>query len=261
MPDKPFKLSFQLYTARSFPPQEAVLAGLAEIGYDAVEAFPPDYIDDPTAFRRRLDAAGLACTGFHMPFKGLVEEPDRFIDIARTIGDHPLMIPPFLPTRDRPDDIDGWKRIGDQLAKGAEKARAAGLRLAWHNHEFEFRMLPDGSRPIDHMLAGPEVGLELDIAWVLRGWADPVAELTRFASRILAIQIKDTAAPGTLDDENGWRAAGDGVADWDRLFPLFPTTAADQLIVEHDRPVDWRRTAQRSFDFASSRLATTQSTA
>ena len=149
-----FKLAFQLYSARSFPPQEKVLEGLKQIGYDAVEAWLPDYGDDPAGFRSRLDDAGLCCMGIHMPFGGLVEEPQRFFDIAQTIGNKPLLIPPFLMPHERPNDADGWKRIGEQLGTGAELAKARGLRIAWHNHEFEFRLLPDATRPIDHMLSG-----------------------------------------------------------------------------------------------------------
>lgn len=252
MAREPFKVAFQLYTTRDFPPQEAVLQALAEIGYQAVEAWLPDYGEDPEGFRRRLDRAGLACMGIHMPFRGLVEEPQRFVEIAKTVGDNTLMIPPYLPAPDRPEDIDGWKRIGGALAKGAAVAKAAGLRLAWHNHEFEYRLLADGSRPIDHLMAegGPDLGFEIDFAWVKRGWADPLAELKKFAPRIAAIQLKDTAPAGTLDDESGWRACGDGVVDWAALWPLFPATRADYLVVEHDRPADWRRIAQRPYDFA-----------
>ena len=252
-----FKLAFQLYTTRNFPPQEKVLEGLAEIGFTAVEAWLPDYGDDPKAFRKRLDDAGLICMGIHMPFAGLVNEPQRFFDIAETLGNKPLLIPPFLMPHERPNDADGWKQIGEQLGKGAERAAAHGLRVAWHNHEFEFRLLPDATRPIDHMLAegGSKLGFEIDFAWVKRGWADPEAELRKFAPRIMAIQIKDTAPAGTLDDQNGWRATGDGVVDWPTLWPLFETTTAEYLVVEHDRPVDWREVAQRSHDYAVLRSA------
>lgn len=250
-----FQLAFQLYSARNFPPQEAVLEELAAIGYTAVEAWLPDYGDDPGAFRRRLDAAGLHCMGIHMPFAGLVNEPQRFFDIAETIGGKPLLIPPFLMPHERPNDADGWKKIGEQLGQGAELAAAHGLRVAWHNHEYEYRLLPDASRPIDHMLAhSGAAGFEVDFAWVKRGWADPEAELRKFASRIMAIQLKDTAPAGTLDDQNGWRATGDGVVDWAALWPLFETTAAQYLVVEHDRPVDWREIARRSYDFAIAQM-------
>jgi len=248
---RPSKLAYQLYSARNFPPQETVLEGLKSIGYDAVEAWLPDYGDDPKAFRKRLDDAGLICMGIHMPFAGLIEEPQRFVDIAETLGNKPLLIPPFLLPHERPNDADGWKRIGSALATGAEAVAPNGLQVAWHNHEFEFRLLPDASRPIDHILAaGDDFGFEIDFAWVARGWADPLDELKKFASRITAIQLKDTAPPGTIDDENGWRATGDGVVDWKALWPHFSATKADYLVVEHDRPVDWRLVAQRSYDFA-----------
>ena len=246
-------MSFQLYTAREAPSPDRVLDGLAAIGYDAVEAWPGDYSSDPKGFRSKLDASGLACLGFHLPYAALVEEPRRLVEVAGILGDKPLMIPSFLPPQFRPATADGWRRIGSELGRCADIASENGLTLAWHNHEFEFRLLPDGSRPIDHMLAegGPELGLEIDFAWVARGWADPLAELERFADRIVAIQLKDTAPPGTLDEQNGWRVPGEGIVDWQHLFPLFARTPADHLVVEHDRPLDWREVARRAHDFVS----------
>ena len=251
-----YKISFQLYSSRNFPPQQAVLDELKAIGYDAVEPYLPDYGSDPKGFRQRLDDAGLECLGFHMPFKGLIEETQRYIDIALTLGRAPLMIPPFLPMADRPSDAAGWQRVGEQLGRGAVAAAAAGLRVAWHNHEFEYKPLPDGSRPVDLMFAaaGDAVGFEIDLAWVMRAWADPATELRRHAERILAIQVKDTAPPGTRVD-GGWTAPGDGMIDWEEVWPLLATTPADQLVVEHDNPSDWRALAQRAYDFLIARGA------
>jgi sugar phosphate isomerase/epimerase len=244
-----YKLSFQLYSARNFPPLEPVLDGLAAIGYDSVEPFLPNYGDDPNGFRRKIDAAGLGCSGFHMPLTGLAQEPERFIDIAKTIG-APLMIPPWIPPEERDTKPDGWKRLGEALGQGAAKAKAAGLKVAWHNHDFEFKKLSDGSRPIEHIFgaAGPDVGFEIDCAWVVRAGADPAEEMARYADRIVAIQPKDTAPLGTKE-EDGWTATGDGIIDWKKLWPLFSETKADQIVVEHDNPADWRKTAERSFKF------------
>ena len=248
-----YNLAFQLYSTRNIQSQEAVLDELARIGYDAVEPWLPDYEADPRGFRRRIENAGLSCIGFHMPFRGLVEEPQRFIDIAHEIGAS-LMIPPYLVPEDRPLTGDGWRRIGAQLGEGAERAAEAGLGVAWHNHEFEYKRLQDGTRPIDLILeaAGARVGFEIDFAWVTRAWASPLAELKRYASRIVAIQLKDTAPPGT-EAEDGWTAAGDGIVPWEELWPLFDTTRADHLVVEHDQPTNWQVIAQRSFDFAASK--------
>ena len=78
-----YKVAFQLYSSRNFPPLEAQLEGLAKLGYDGVEPFLPNYGDDPAGFRRRIDDAGLACYGFHLPYDGLIADPERFIDIAQ----------------------------------------------------------------------------------------------------------------------------------------------------------------------------------
>lgn len=244
----PYNIAFQLYSARNFPPLERQLEGLAEIGYDAVEPWLPAYEASAADFRRKIDAAGLACYGFHLPFKGLVADPQRFIDIARTIG-ATLLIPPYLEPQDRPQTAEGWRAVGRALAEVREIVAREGLRLAWHNHDFEYRPLADGTRPIDHLLeaAGPQVGYEIDFAWVVRGGGDPLTELKRWKDRLTAIQVKDTAPAGTTA-EGGWTAMGDGVVDWASLWPLFAETPADHLVVEHDEPEDWRRLAQRSYD-------------
>ena len=160
------------------------------------------------------------------------------------------MIPPWLPPEERGPDAAAWQRVGAALAEGAEKVKRQGLRVAWHNHDFEYIPLPDGSRPIDHLLAagGESVEFEIDLAWVVRGGADPAAELARYADRITVIQCKDTAPLGT-DAEGGWTATGDGIIDWHALWPLFVETRTDQLVAEHDNPADWRTYAQRSFDY------------
>ena len=136
------------------------------------------------------------------------------------------------------------------LFRSAERVATEGLRLAWHNHDFEYRPLPDGTRPIDHLLdaAGPNVGYEIDFAWVTRGGGDAVSEIKRYGKRMFAIQVKDTLPLGQKA-EGGWAAMGDGVIDWQSLWPLFAGTPADHLVVEHDEPSDWRLVASRSLGF------------
>lgn len=84
------------------------------------------------------------------------------------------------------------------------KAERAGLALAWHNHDFEYAPTTNGSRPIDLILEhAPSIGWEADIAWMVRGGADPCAELQRYTGRVPACHVKDLAAPGTARDEGG----------------------------------------------------------
>ena len=244
-----YPIAYQLYSSRNFPPLEAQLPELKAMGYDAIEPWLPAYEASSKTFRRALDGAGLKCFGFHMPLAGLVGEPNRFIDIALDLGAS-WMIPPYVTAEERAGaDVSYWRGLGGKLAVGAEKAKAHGLKVAWHNHDFEFVALPDGSRPIDHILAegGPDVWFEIDCGWIRRANADPAAELIKFKDRIGVIQTKDTAPLGTIADD-GWTATGDGIIDWAALVPLFRATKADHLVTEHDNPSNWRQFAQRSIN-------------
>ena len=244
----PYPIAYQLYSSRNFPPLADQLPILKAMGYDAIEPWLPAYEADPSLFRRQLDDAGLACYGFHMPLAGLVEEPNRFFDIALTLGAS-VMIPPYVTAEERQDTPDYWQGLGRKLARGADLAAPHGLKVAWHNHDFEYVPLPDGTRPIDLILeaGGPNVWFEIDCGWIVRAGADPAAELSRYADRIVAIQTKDTAPRGTTVDD-GWTATGDGIIDWSALVPLFRQTKADHIVTEHDNPGDWQRFAKRSID-------------
>lgn len=243
-----YPIAYQLYSSRNFPPLEAQFPVLKAMDYAAIEPWLPAYEADPKLFRRQLDDAGLSCHGFHMPLAGLVQEPNRFIDIALTLG-ATVMIPPYVTAEERRDTSDYWQDLGRKLGQGAALAAAHGLKVAWHNHDFEYAPLPDGTRPIDHIFeaGGPNVWFEIDCGWITRAGADPAAELERYADRIIAIQTKDTAPIGTTTDD-GWTATGDGIIDWQSLVPLFRLTRADHIVTEHDNPSNWKRFAQRSID-------------
>ncbi|QDY70430.1 sugar phosphate isomerase/epimerase family protein [Qingshengfaniella alkalisoli] len=246
-----YKISYQLYSSRNFPPLKDQLSVLKAMGYDGVEPWLPAYEEGAETLRQQIDDAGLACYGFHMPLDGLVNEPAKYVEIAQALG-ATYMIPPFVPAEQRQDTTEFWQRIGEQLATGADYVSKHGLKVVWHNHDFEYAALPDGTRPIEHILGqSDDVLFEIDCGWITRAGADPVAELERYADRIAAIQPKDTAPPGTEKDD-GWAPTGDGIIDWPRLAPLFKETSAHHIVTEHDNPSDWKEFAQRSITYLKS---------
>ncbi|WP_105431562.1 MULTISPECIES: sugar phosphate isomerase/epimerase [Neorhizobium] len=244
-----YPISYQLYSSRNFPPLFDQFSHLKSFGYDAIEPWLPAYEADPKTFRQALDDSGLKCHCFHMPLKGLVSEPNRFVDIAQTIG-ATVMIPPYVAPEDRGTTVEYWRNLGSQLAEGAAIAAEQGLKVAWHNHDFEFRAMADGSRPIDHIFdgAGQGVWFEIDCGWITRAGGDPAAELEKFADRIIAIQVKDLAPVGTTVDD-GWVPTGSGIIDWPRLVPLFRKTRVEHIVTEHDNPSDWRGFAKSSINY------------
>ena len=75
------------------------------------------------------------------------------LKIANTLGIRAIYCPYLLPDQ-RPADAAGWKAFGERLENAGKPFRDAGLDFGWHNHDFEFVALPDGSIPQDHIFAG-----------------------------------------------------------------------------------------------------------
>ncbi len=133
-----------------------------------------------------------------------------------------------------------------------ENCRKAGLRFAWHNHDFEFVPCRDGAVPQRVILdAAPEIGWEMDVAWVVRGGADPMQWIDEYASRIVAAHVKDIAPAGEAQEEDGWADVGHGTMDWPAIIKaLRDKTPARVFVMEHDNPSDVERFARRSIEAA-----------
>ncbi len=243
--------SFQLYSARNFQPWDGVLKLLAECGYRQVEGFGAVY-SDPPAFRAEMDKNGLSMPTGHFSIDALESDFDGVRRTADALGVKTLICPFLMPDQ-RPADAAGWRGFGERLAQAGEKAGKGGYGFAWHNHDFEFKALPDGSLPQDLVFsAAPDLGWEIDVAWVVRGGADPSAWIDRYGSRISAVHVKDIAKPGEGTDEDGWADVGHGTIDWAALMAqLRAKTSARFFVMEHDNPNDIGRFARRSIEAAS----------
>ena len=222
--------SFQLYSARNYPHYSDVYALLADAGYKQVEGFAGVYGDldqaGLDALKAELDARGLSMPTGHFSIELLENDPQRALAIARTLGMRSVYCP-WLAPEERPTDAAGWHALGARLEKAGKPIREAGFDFGWHNHDFEFFPLEDGSMPLDQIFAGgPSLSWEADIAWVVRG--------------------KDIAPAGENTDEDGWADVGHGTVPWDKLLPALRNTPARHFIVEHDNPNDLGRLVRHS---------------
>ena len=245
-------LSYQLYSSRNFPPLADTLAMLADLGYDAVEGYGALYADDAQVaeLTAALGKSGLAMTTGHFGLAQLEAEPAKVLAIARALGITRLYCPYLMP-EDRPTDAAGWRAFGARLQAAGRPIRDAGLGFGWHNHDFELRPLPDGQVPQDLIFAGgPDLEWEIDVAWVVRGCADPAAWIARYAPRITAAHLKDIAPAGQNANEDGWADLGEGTVPWKALMADLRHTPCDIFIMEHDNPSDHARFARRSLQAA-----------
>lgn len=245
------ELGFQLYSARNFPPLSDVLERLSKAGYTHVEGYGGIYagMDDEalSGLRRDLDRSGLTMPTGHFGLDMLEREPDRAMAIARTLCMEAIYCPYLLPDQ-RPADAASWRAFGQRLAEAGKRFQDAGLVFGWHNHDFEFLSLGDGTTPQEHILeGGPDLAWEADIAWIIRGKADPFAWIDRYGSRIRAVHVKDIAPAGDNADEDGWADVGHGTVPWKALMEALRASSAKHFIVEHDNPKDLDRLITRSF--------------
>ena len=242
-------LAVQLYSGRNFPPLESQIAVTARAGFTHVETFGP-LNEMAKETRGLLDRHGLSAASAHMGLDWIEADTTRAIAPARTLGAD-FVVAPYLPPDKRPVGRAGWIALGERLARVRDAVARSGLRFAWHNHDFEFAALPDGSSPIEHVL-GADLAWEADLAWVARARADPIAWVERYRGRMPLVHVKDIAPSGQKIDEGGWADVGAGVLPWANLWSSCVAAGAEVMIAEHDNPSNFERFAQAS---ASAMLA------
>ncbi len=236
-------LSMQVYSARKFPPHAAQLATMAKHGFTNVELHAAFY-DDLAETKALLAQYGLTSVSGHFSLALAEGRPKHVVEIAHAFGMKNIVIPYLVPD-ERPSDRAGWQALGTRLDKLNDIFSSDGFRFAWHNHDFEFAPLSDGSLPIEHVL-GDRILWEADLAWVVRGNADPRHWLKRYAGRVPLVHVKDIAPAGAKADEDGWADVGHGTIGWPDLWPAAVAAGAEVMMAEHDNPSEFDRFARNS---------------
>lgn len=243
-------ISYQLYGSRNWALPET-LKMLETAGYKYVEGYR-DLFEGDVDLAEALTSAGLTMPTMHFGLEQLEADPDSAIALCRVVGADTIY-GPYLAEADRPTDKAGWTAFAKRLQAAAQPLVAAGLKFGWHNHDFELVDLGNGETPLDVMLeTAPELSLELDLGWVVRAGQDPLALIKAYGARISAAHIKDVAAEGENQNEDGWSDVGFGQIDWGAVHAALQAAGVTRYVIEHDNPSDHERFATRS-------LATVQS--
>lgn len=230
------RIGVQLYTVRDRMQADVAgtLRAVAALGYAEVET--AELFDlTPERFREALDAAGLASPAGHYSIDELRRDPGPVFATARTLGQRWAVVP-WLAESER--NADGYRRVAADLNRFGAAARDAGLRIAYHNHDFEFAPLPGGGTGFDILTAETDpalVDLELDLFWAVTGWQDPVVLIARHPGRIRMCHVKDMAwvsGGRTMVD------VGQGSLGFGRIFAAGRQAGLAHFFVEHDTPAD-----------------------
>jgi sugar phosphate isomerase/epimerase len=247
-------ISIQLYSLRTLPGLTEILDTVKAAGYRHVELIG-SHLDDAANVRRQLDARGLTASSSHVGIAALRERFDAIIAACKTLGFTQLFMP-SVPPEERQSPEPYWTALGRELGQMAVRASDQGIALGYHNHHWELNLQADGRTALDCLFAGAgsaPLTWQADLAWLVRGGADPVALMQAHRARLVSVHAKDLAPAGTLADEDGWADVGHGVLDWrGQLAQAAVANGARWLVAEHDKPNDPARFAQRSQAFLSS---------
>ena len=244
-------IGLQLYTVREEVAKDlpGTLKQLAAIGYREVElAGGPQR---PVAEMRRLLADnGLTCPSVHTNMAELQTAADERIEFVRALGAQYLVcsFPWTADSRFKAGGgqgiaaeitLDDWKWNAEQLNRIGERARKAGVRMGYHNHNMEFRSY-DGVVGFDELLRLTDpalVTIELDIAWVVTAGADPVHYLTKHADRISLLHVKEVRKDLKVVREKlvaQTTEVGSGKIDWKRVFAAMDPREIKHYFVEQE---------------------------
>lgn len=232
----------QLYTVRSEMQKsvERTLEAVARIGYREVE-FAGFFGKPAREIRSLLDANGLTAPSSHAADLDTIRS--RFaqaLDDAQIVG-HQYLVCASLPRSEQ--TIDGYKRVAAEFNRAGEQAAKAGVTLAYHNHDFEFRPLGD-TIGYDILLAECDprlVQMQMDLFWIAKGGRDPLAYFARYPGRFYSVHVKDMDAQGQMVD------VGAGQIPFARYFAQASQAGIRHYFVEHDSPGDPMGSIQASY--------------
>ncbi|MEO6288241.1 MAG: sugar phosphate isomerase/epimerase [Dyadobacter sp.] len=146
-----------------------------------------------------------------------------------------------------PFTLSDCQRSAELLNKLGEQCKQRGLTLCWHNHDKEFIAMEAGL-PFDYLMAYTEPDLvkcEMDLYWVAKGGADPLAMLRKYSGRYTILHVKDMA----LGPEQNFACPGSGIIDFKHLIAEACKQGIRHFMVERDNVVDGLTCLQTSGEY------------
>ncbi|MDR6786372.1 sugar phosphate isomerase/epimerase [Pedobacter africanus] len=257
-------VGIQLYSLREQIPHDVkgVVEKVAKAGYKEVETYGYSAKDgywgmDAKAFKGLLTANGLKSPSGHFGIddfvsSGNIEPLKPLIEGAAAIGNHYFTIA-YLGEPIR-KSLEDYKKVTARLNEAAELVKQSGLKLAYHNHDFEFKPYEGGATGYELMLNGTDknlVSFEMDLYWVVRSGNDPVALFNKYPGRFVMWHVKDMdKANHSLNTE-----IGTGTIDFKNIYKHAKQSGLEHLIVEQENyKKDAFVSIKESFDYVNREL-------
>ena len=189
---KKFHVGIQLYGVRKSMAEdfEGTIKAIAEMGYEYVE-FAGYYNKSAEEIKSILDKYGLKCISVHQSVDFYDNDPDAAAEFLKSFGVKYSVIPWF--DKDKLAGSEEWAASKDKFIKAARVLKAHGMKLGYHNHDFEFDKV-DGKYVHDYIFSEIDNDLidpELDTCWVHYAGINPADKIREFAGRVEIVHLKD----------------------------------------------------------------------
>ena len=265
---KKLPVGVQLYSVRTDLEKDfyGTLKAIREMGYAGVEFYGEYYGNTPTQVKQWCTELGLIPFSNHVPFQQMIDDVDKVIEDNLILGVQYLVFP-YMDEASRPGiDPEQFKATVAKIGEIGQKVHAAGFQLLYHNHDFEFVTLEDGTVGYDYIFAAngrEKLQNELDVCWANYAGFDPAEVLAKYAGSIPVVHLKDYYLEGKLSsapyaligistdnamkDDGGWfeyRPVGMGLVDIPSVIKAAIDGNAQWLCVEQDEPCPGKTAAQ-----------------
>lgn len=229
------RIGLQLYTVRRAMTAdiEGTIAAVAAAGISELE-FAGYYNKSAQWWRDLMRTHGVTSPATHIGLPATDSAWEPHFAMSKEMG-HTYVIVPSVGNAFR--SPDGFKRLADRLNSGGALARASGLRMAYHNHDFEFAPLDMGGNGMSILLANTDPSLvefELDLYWAVKGGQDPLSMLKAHPNRFACCHVKD-AGPAP---EREMMDVGAGTLDFATILRDGRAVGLKHWFIEHDQPKD-----------------------
>jgi sugar phosphate isomerase/epimerase len=239
-------VGLQLYSLRDQLPKD-VKGGIAKVaaaGYKEVEPFGYSkqrgfWGLDAKAFSELLKDNGLKAPSAHFGMdqyfvQGKTDDLESYIEAANITGMSYIIIPSI--NGEVLKSADQFKEVAAKMNKAAELCKKSGLKLGYHNHNFEWKPV-DGTTFYDVLLKETDpalVNMEMDIFWVVRSGQDPVKLFEQHPGRFVLCHIKDRDKTNTdLNTE-----IGKGSIDFKSILSHAKLAGLQHFIVEQENYIN-----------------------
>jgi len=232
-------VGLQLYSLRDELPKDVkgVLEKVAKAGFKEVETYGFSIKDQfwgltPQELKKILDDNGLKAVSGHYSYliDDNPEELNAAIAAAKVLGSEYVTVP-WLDQSIR-KSADDYKKLAIKINKAGQVCKDAGIRLAYHNHNFEFDKHGD-TTGYEILLSGTDkslVDFELDLYWVVRSGKDPIKLFKENPGRFTMWHVKDMDK-----NKKEWNTeVGQGSINFKTIFAAAKLSGMKHFFVEHE---------------------------